>query len=224
MHRCLSTILPIFVALPVVGGLFGADFHQPEPPTELSATSTASSIVLGWVATPSDHVAGYDIYRSRVSTTADPAVRITDELVQGTAFTDNDVSRGVFFCYTVRAVSHEEFQSLDSNEACASFQPNAFGFFKRGDTDGSGSLDISDPIYALSHLFLGNFQPECLDAADFDDNGTIELSDAIASLTFQFLGTEPPPAPGIDSCGFDPTPDGDVELGCNFHICEDEGT
>ncbi len=113
---------------------------------------------------------------------------------------------------------------MDSNEACSSFLPNAFGFFKRGDVDGSGELDISDAIATLNHLFLGTFQPDCLDAVDFNDSGDIDISDAVASLEYQFLGKAPPPEPGAAVCGFDPTPDGDIELGCNFHICEQLGT
>jgi parallel beta-helix repeat protein len=78
--------------------------------------------------------------------------------------------------------------------------------FRRGDADGSGALDISDPIALLGHLFLGGTAPECLDAADSDDSGTLDLTDGIYSLTFQFLGGAPLPEPFPD-CGSDETSD-----------------
>ncbi len=89
--------------------------------------------------------------------------------------------------------------------------------FRRGDTDGNGAIEITDPINNLSFQFLGTFTPPCLDAADFDDNGKVEITDPIASLSHQFLGTAPPAPPGKDTCGVDPTedaPDVGGELGC----------
>ncbi len=88
--------------------------------------------------------------------------------------------------------------------------------FRRGDDDGNGVLEITDPISNVTFQFLGTFTPPCLDASDFDDNGKIEITDPIANLSYQFLGTAPPAPPGADTCGQDPTPD-EVEgadLGC----------
>ncbi len=84
--------------------------------------------------------------------------------------------------------------------------------FRRGDTDGNGALEITDPINNLSFQFLGTFTPPCLDAADFDDNGKVEITDPIANLSHQFLGTAPPAPPGKDTCGLDPTED-DASVG-----------
>ncbi len=90
-------------------------------------------------------------------------------------------------------------------------------FFRRGDADGNGALEITDPINNLSFQFLGTFTPPCMDAADFDDNGKVEITDPIANLSHQFLGTAPPAPPGKDTCGPDPTADDDSvggDLGC----------
>jgi hypothetical protein len=78
--------------------------------------------------------------------------------------------------------------------------------FRRGDADGSGSLDISDPITIIHHLYLSGPQPACLDAADAGDDGAVDLSDAVVILARLFLGGEPLPAPGA-ACGPDPTVD-----------------
>jgi hypothetical protein len=93
--------------------------------------------------------------------------------------------------------------------------PSNEGFF-RGDSDGSGVLDITDPIYLLSHLFLGGKAPACPDAADADDNGTLDITDGILVLSYLYLGGKAPAAPGPRTCGKDPTPD--LLPGCNT-IC-----
>ncbi len=77
--------------------------------------------------------------------------------------------------------------------------------FLRGDTDGNGGLDITDAIGTLNYLFTGTFDPPCLDALDFDDDGSVVISDAVASLTYQFAGGPPPPDPGTETCGPDPS-------------------
>jgi len=79
--------------------------------------------------------------------------------------------------------------------------------FRRGDSDGSGSVDITDAISLLSALFLGGALPACPDAADADDNGSLEITDAIRILGFLFLGDAEPAAPGPRACGPDPTTD-----------------
>jgi len=90
--------------------------------------------------------------------------------------------------------------------------------FHRGDADQNMALELTDAIQVLGYLFLGSTTrvPECEDAADADDNGVIELTDAIRILGYLFLGTGEIPAPGPteNPCGEDPTPDGDVQLGC----------
>jgi hypothetical protein len=72
--------------------------------------------------------------------------------------------------------------------------------FRRGDVDGGGSFDLSDPIAILGYLFLGDEAPACLDAADLDDSDEIEISDAIQALSYLFLGG-PPPQPPFEACG-----------------------
>ena len=52
--------------------------------------------------------------------------------------------------------------------------------FVRGDSDLSGSLDITDGIRTLGFLFLGNpSQLDCLDAGDSDDSGQLTITDGI---------------------------------------------
>jgi hypothetical protein len=82
--------------------------------------------------------------------------------------------------------------------------------FVRGDANGDGAVNISDPIFHLNSLFVGGEAVPCPDAADGNDDGFLNISDAIAVLAFLFQGTTPlqPPHP---EAGVDPTPD---DLGC----------
>ena len=98
-------------------------------------------------------------------------------------------------------------------------------FFLRGDVDGTGVLDINDPLANLIFQFLGQNPPTCMDAADTDDSGSVDISDPLLSLGHQFIGGIIIPLPGAVNCGPDPTPDGPggagPELGCeSFAPCD----
>ncbi len=82
--------------------------------------------------------------------------------------------------------------------------------FQRGDVNSDGLVDVSDPVFAFSFLFLGGAEPVCIDALDANDDGLTDITDGIYSLNFLFLGGSeiPAPAPGSASCGPDPTEDG----------------
>ncbi len=85
--------------------------------------------------------------------------------------------------------------------------PPSPGYFLRGDSNGDGRVDISDPIRTLNWLFNGAAVPPCLDAADANDSGKVDISDAIFTLNFLFTGGREPPPPGPRTPGGDPTPD-----------------
>jgi hypothetical protein len=92
--------------------------------------------------------------------------------------------------------------------------------FARGDANQDGSLNISDPVFILAHLFLG--QPgelDCAKSADADDSGGLNLTDAIYALNFLFTGGRALPPPR-GACGADPTADG---LECERHAACAEG-
>jgi hypothetical protein len=78
---------------------------------------------------------------------------------------------------------------------------------RRGDSNTSGSVDISDALSTLGFLFAEGSAPSCPDAADANDDGLVDISDAVRTLNFLFLGTEMIPPPGPMGCGIDPTPD-----------------
>jgi len=88
--------------------------------------------------------------------------------------------------------------------------------FRRADVNGDGTLDLADPIYLLSALFLGAGPLPCEDAADSNDDGNLDLADAIHALSYMFVGGAKPPPP-FNACGEDRSTDG---LGCDrFPSC-----
>jgi len=89
--------------------------------------------------------------------------------------------------------------------------------FRRGDTDGSGQVNLADAVLTLFSLFGGGSNPGCLDAADSDDDGSVEINDVIALLTYLFRGGPPPADPGPNQCG--PDPNADSLLPCSYKDC-----
>jgi hypothetical protein len=71
--------------------------------------------------------------------------------------------------------------------------------FIRGDTNGSGAIDISDTIFLLDYLFATGGQPNPEEAGDTNADGAIDISDAIYLLLYLFNSGEPPAAPFPDA-------------------------
>lgn len=81
--------------------------------------------------------------------------------------------------------------------------------FVRGDVNGDGNLNITDPICTLNALFVGDDEcasGQCRDAMDSDDSGTLDITDTIFTFSYLFKGGREPPAP-FPAAGVDPTPD-----------------
>lgn len=97
------------------------------------------------------------------------------------------------------------------NEGSATLPPpTTNNDFLRGDPNGDGTTDISDPILLLEFLFGSVSALTCPDAADANDDGNLDISDAIFLLQYLFEGSVAIPAP-VGTPGPDPTPD---SLGC----------
>ncbi len=84
--------------------------------------------------------------------------------------------------------------------------PSMPKFFRRGDVNRDGSVDISDAITGLQHLF-DSLPITCEDAADTNDDGQLNIADAVRLLARLFNGAEPLPAPSELSEGPDLTID-----------------
>ena len=96
------------------------------------------------------------------------------------------------------------------------FRKRPDALFRRGDSNDDARIDISDAVATLNALFSGGPQPACRDAADGNDDGVTDISDPVFVLNFLFAGESPPPPPGSEACGSDPTTD---NLDCLESIC-----
>ncbi len=80
--------------------------------------------------------------------------------------------------------------------------------FLRGDANSDLLFNIADPIRSLDALFGTPPNPlDCPDAGDANDDGALNIADAIYMLGAIFSGGDQPPAPGVVTCGPDPTAD-----------------
>jgi hypothetical protein len=95
--------------------------------------------------------------------------------------------------------------------------PLRMAFYRRGDLNADGSVDMSDAVFELNWLFTSGRVPECLDAADSNASTQANIADPIYTLQFLFGGGPPlpPPSPGCGSA--QPT------LGCEVSNCAAEG-
>jgi VCBS repeat protein len=75
--------------------------------------------------------------------------------------------------------------------------------FRRGDANSDRLVDISDPIFTLSYLFLGGLSPACLESGNANDDALLDLSDPVYLLESLFLGggLGRIAAPGAYACG-----------------------
>lgn len=96
--------------------------------------------------------------------------------------------------------------------------------FRRGDPNEDGNIDLSDAVYVLLYLFLGEVTPGCLESADSNNDGAIDLTDAVIVLSYLFTGGPPPalPGPPPGACGSDIDPPGSArDLGCHrYAACQ----
>ena len=91
-----------------------------------------------------------------------------------------------------------------SNEFAFNITPPPAQFI-RGDYNGDGSVDVSDAVKIVFHLFSGA-DLACRDAADIDDDEQLNITDAVRLLGHLFRGG-PPPADPYPGAGPDPAGD-----------------
>ncbi|MBN1420634.1 MAG: hypothetical protein JXP34_17815, partial [Planctomycetes bacterium] len=85
--------------------------------------------------------------------------------------------------------------------------------FKRGDANGDGDTQISDPVFTLMYIFSDGPEPTCVKTADVNDDGSLDLGDPIYGLNYLFVSGPAPLAP-FPGCGADPTED---DLSCEAY-------
>jgi hypothetical protein len=91
--------------------------HMPQPPTNLAVTNvTSTSVALGWTASTSAGVVGYNVYRGTAQ--GGPYSNLT-LVPSGTTYTDSPVTHGTTYYYVVTTVGALGLESVNSNEVSA---------------------------------------------------------------------------------------------------------
>jgi gliding motility-associated-like protein len=131
-------------------------------PQNLTATPLGNTIQIKWDKNRCSNVSGYKIYRRNGfygyipghCETGVPTYTgyqlITVSKTTDTLFTDNDLSRGIDYCYMVVATYPDGAESYASNEACAQLKKDVpvitnVSIEKTGTTDGRVYLAWSKP-------------------------------------------------------------------------------
>ena len=67
-----------------------------------------------------------------------------------------------------------------------------------GDVNASETLDLSDLLLLMEHMFLSPVSTNCSASFDFNGSGEIDLADPISLVEYMFHGVAP--ADGIPTC------------------------
>ncbi len=137
------------------------------------------------------------------------------DITEGTLVLEGDeifkvedlIERGQIIAYGGDGFVEYDFDGV-STIVTACPPPTPSGWMFAGDFNSDGSLNVSDPVALLNHLFGGGGPPPCGDMIKvghasnvtlLDGNGDnqVNLADPIHTLNFLFLGG-PPPAAGVD--------------------------
>jgi hypothetical protein len=82
-----------------------------------AGSPTLHSVSLTWVASASQNVAGYRVYRS--ATRGGPYALLNPSLISGTSYTDTNVENGATYFYVTTALDAAGDESTSSNESTA---------------------------------------------------------------------------------------------------------
>jgi hypothetical protein len=173
--------------------------------------STSTTTTLSWRADNADF---FDVLLSETALAGNPP---------GPPVIASQISESGVSPIPLRPATHYTWQVLASNQygetpgPTWTFRTAGDVEFIRGDGNGTGVVDVTDPIDSLHYQFVGDFDPFCLDALDSDDSGIVDIVDPLRTLFFLFRGGVDIPAPGASACGVDPTLD---DLDCLLPSCQ----
>ncbi len=173
------------------------------------------SVTLSWAEV--ENAAAYSLYLW-LETETRPDHAIVSGIVNPSFNVDDYIQPGNSYKWQVIPFSSVDCE-IEGPVWVFDYRTGEQSMFKRMDVDVNGVNEITDSIYLLTYLFLGDAQLNCEAAADVNADNKADITDAINILSHLFLGTFDPADP-FESCGFE---DG-TSLGCDsYPPCEGEG-
>lgn len=112
------------------------------------------------------------------------------------------------FAYHCHILEHEDHEMMRQFRTIAPLDA-----FIRGDVNEDGSIDLSDAVLALGHIFNSS-AVGCLQTLDANDDESANIADPVYMLGYLFTLGAAPPAP-FPACGPDPTPTGQLSCATN---------
>ena len=183
-----------------------SDVDAPAAPSGLAAVAGNNQVSLDWDDSAAADLASYTVSRDG----AELASGLTES-----SYVDDTAVNDTSYSYTVTASDSCSESDASSAVEATPIDPG-IGPFARGDSNGDGTVNISDPSATLNWLFLGGGDPPCLAAADANRDGSVNISDPSYTLRWLFLGGADHPAPS--ACGRS-TDAGDMAQGCETATC-----
>ena len=103
---------------------------------------------------------------------------------------------------------------IEVNGLVASASEIATATFRRGDSNCDGSLNVTDAIVILGHLFTNGDDLCCEMSADTNGDNTLNLTDTVYFLSYLFRAGGQIASPGAE-CGTVPM----GNLSCDIQVC-----
>lgn len=126
-----------------------------------------------------DDILGYNLYRYQTDEEGLPTdtLRMNQQLIDDTEFTDFDVVPGQTYCYYYKIMRTDLSENSPSQVVAATPLTAT-----KGDANGSMAVDVADVVTEVGYLTNQNPQPFIFDAADVNSDLTVNILDIVGTI------------------------------------------
>ena len=134
-----------------------------------------------------DDILGYNLYRYQTDEEGLPTdtLRMNQQLIDSTEFTDFDVVPGKTYCYYYKIMRTDLSENSPSQVVAATPLTAT-----KGDANGSMAVDVADVVTEVGYLTNQNPQPFIFDAADVNSDLTINILDIVGTINIILSPTD----------------------------------
>ena len=139
-------------------------------------------VSLCWKATDSTDLVdlmGYALYRYTLNDSLMPSdtIRVNEQLIEDTVYTDYDVVPGTTYFYYYKPI-RSDFSDVTPSQVVAATPLTA----QKGDANGSMNVDVADVVAEIAYLTNENPKPFIFEAADVNSDLTIDILDVVGTI------------------------------------------